>query len=58
MFLQLRNQPTTDAANLAAIGYCFGGGVGINVARYGPNGTDGLRGELHMFANAGLTLVP
>lgn len=42
----LRNQATTDPANLAAIGYCFGGGAVINLARYGPNGTDGLRGVM------------
>ena len=31
----LKKQPTVDPANIAAIGYCFGGGVVLNVARQG-----------------------
>ena len=31
----LKQQPTVDPANIAAIGYCFGGGVLLNMARQG-----------------------
>ena len=31
----LREQPTVDAGEMAAIGYCFGGGVVLNMARMG-----------------------
>jgi dienelactone hydrolase len=31
----LKKQPTVDPANIAAIGYCFGGGVVLNMAREG-----------------------
>jgi dienelactone hydrolase len=31
----LKKQPTVDPANIAAIGYCFGGGVVLNMARQG-----------------------
>lgn len=31
----LRNHETTDASRIAAIGYCFGGGVVLNMARAG-----------------------
>lgn len=31
----LREQPVTDAGHLAAIGYCFGGGIVLNMARMG-----------------------
>lgn len=31
----LRNQKTVDAKEMAAIGYCFGGGVVLNMARIG-----------------------
>ena len=31
----LKKQPTVDPANMAAIGYCFGGGVVLNMARQG-----------------------
>jgi dienelactone hydrolase len=31
----LKRQPTVDPTNLAAIGYCFGGGVVLNMARQG-----------------------
>jgi dienelactone hydrolase len=31
----LKQQPTTDPAHLAAIGYCFGGGIVLNLAKEG-----------------------
>jgi dienelactone hydrolase len=31
----LKQQPTVDPARIAAIGYCFGGGVVLNMARQG-----------------------
>jgi dienelactone hydrolase len=31
----LKQQPTTDPARISAIGYCFGGGVVLNMARQG-----------------------
>jgi dienelactone hydrolase len=31
----LKKQPTVDPSNIAAIGYCFGGGVVLNIARQG-----------------------
>lgn len=33
----LKKQPTVDPANIAAIGYCFGGGVALNMARQGAD---------------------
>ena len=33
----LRKQPTVDAKEMAAIGYCFGGGVVLNMARMGED---------------------
>ena len=33
----LRKQKTVDAKRIAAIGYCFGGGVVLNMARIGAN---------------------
>ncbi len=33
----LRKQKTVDAKKIAAIGYCFGGGVVLNMARIGAN---------------------
>jgi len=33
----LRKQKTVDAGKIAAIGYCFGGGVVLNMARMGEN---------------------
>lgn len=31
----LKNQPTVDTERIAAIGYCFGGGIVLNMARQG-----------------------
>jgi dienelactone hydrolase len=31
----LKGQPTVDPAKIAAIGYCFGGGIVLNMARQG-----------------------
>jgi len=31
----IKNEPTVDANNIAAIGYCFGGSVALNMARAG-----------------------
>src|SRR5208283_2555459 len=31
----LKQQPTVDPSNIAAIGYCFGGGIVLNMARHG-----------------------
>lgn len=33
----LKAQPVTDASRIAAIGYCFGGGVVLNMARQGAD---------------------
>jgi len=33
----LRNQPHVDAGRIAAIGYCFGGGAALELARSGAN---------------------
>jgi dienelactone hydrolase len=33
----LQNQPTVDPAKIAAIGYCFGGGVVLHMARIGTD---------------------
>lgn len=37
---KLKTYPQTDTANMAGIGYCFGGGVLLNIARMG----EGLKG--------------
>lgn len=34
---KLKEYPQVDTANIAGIGYCFGGGVLINIARMGEN---------------------
>jgi dienelactone hydrolase len=34
---KLKEYPQVDTNNIAAIGYCFGGGLAINVARMGEN---------------------
>ncbi|MGH8034707.1 MAG: dienelactone hydrolase family protein [Lysobacterales bacterium] len=33
----LKSQPTVDPEKIAAIGYCFGGGVVLHMARYGAD---------------------
>jgi dienelactone hydrolase len=33
----LRNQPTVETDELAAFGYCFGGGIALNMARMGED---------------------
>ena len=33
----LRSQPTVEAGKLAAFGYCFGGGIALNMARMGED---------------------
>ena len=44
----LKQQPTTDPARIAAIGYCFGGGVVLNLARedIGLKGVVSFHGSL------------
>lgn len=42
----VKTQATVDPTALAAIGYCFGGGAVITLARSWPNGTDGVRGVM------------
>ncbi|HKP97454.1 MAG TPA: dienelactone hydrolase family protein [Fibrobacteria bacterium] len=45
---QLRKSPRVDTARLAAMGYCFGGGVALELARSGAtlNGTVTFHGNL------------
>ena len=50
---QLRAQALTDARHIAAIGYCFGGGVVLNMARMGTD-IDGVV-SFHASINTGLT---
>ncbi len=38
----LRNHPTVDSEQIAAIGYCFGGGIVLHMARLGINELDGV----------------
>jgi dienelactone hydrolase len=38
----LQNHPTVDGEHLAAIGFCFGGGVVLHMARMGVDGLDGV----------------
>jgi dienelactone hydrolase len=44
----LQGQPVVDPARIAAIGYCFGGGIVLNMARYGVDlkGTASFHGGL------------
>lgn len=44
----LKGQPTVDPARIAAIGYCFGGGVVLNMARQGVDlkGVVSFHGDL------------
>ncbi|NIQ94286.1 MAG: dienelactone hydrolase family protein, partial [Desulfuromonadales bacterium] len=50
----LRDQPTVDAANVAAIGYCFGGGVVLHMARYGAD----LKAVASFHGSLGLGIAP
>ncbi len=43
----LKKQPTVDTIRMAAIGYCFGGGIVLNMARQGVN----LRGVASFHGN-------
>jgi len=45
----LRKDKTVDAGNMAAIGYCFGGGVVLNMARQGED----LKGVLSFHGSLG-----
>ncbi len=49
----LRDSPYVDASNIAAIGYCFGGGIVLNMARMGTE-IDGVV-SFHGSLNTGLT---
>lgn len=49
----LQQQPTVDAKHIAAIGYCFGGGIVLHMARAG----DDLRGVVSFHGSLG-TEVP
>jgi dienelactone hydrolase len=44
----LKKQPTVDPAKIAAIGYCFGGGIVLNMARQGVDlkGVGSFHGSL------------
>lgn len=44
---KLKGYPETDTANIAAIGYCFGGGVVLNAAKLGAN----LKGVVSFHGN-------
>ena len=50
----LRNQPTVDAGKIAAIGYCFGGGLVLYMAKVNPElaGVVSYHGALGMAAKA------
>lgn len=50
----LREQPTVDPANIAAIGYCFGGGVVLHMARYGAD----LKAVASFHGSLGLGIAP
>jgi dienelactone hydrolase len=39
---KLQSHPKTDDEHIAAIGYCFGGGVALQMAREGVNGLDAV----------------
>ena len=38
----LRKHPTVDSEHIAAIGYCFGGGIVLHMARLGIDELDGV----------------
>jgi dienelactone hydrolase len=50
----LKAQPVVDSANIAAIGYCFGGGIVLNMARQGVDlkGVASFHGSLTAIAPA------
>ena len=50
----LREQPTVDPDNIAAIGYCFGGGVVLHMARYGAD----LKAVASFHGSLGLGIAP
>lgn len=50
----LRAQPTVDAENIAAIGYCFGGGVVLHMARFGAD----LKAVASFHGSLGLGIAP
>jgi len=50
----LRNHPTVDAAKTGAIGYCFGGGVVLHMARMGM----GLKAVASFHGSLGLAAAP
>ena len=50
----LKEQPTVDPENIAAIGYCFGGGVVLHMARYGAD----LKAVASFHGSLGLGIAP
>jgi dienelactone hydrolase len=50
----LRAQPTVDPGNIAAIGYCYGGGVVLHMARYGAD----LKAVASFHGSLGLGIAP
>jgi dienelactone hydrolase len=51
----LMNQNMVDSSRIAAIGYCFGGGIVLNMARMGTdiNGVVSFHGSVNTGLNAG-----
>lgn len=50
----LKSEATVDPANIAAIGYCFGGGVVLHMARYGAD----LKAVASFHGSLGLGVAP
>lgn len=50
----LRAEPTVDAEKIAAIGYCYGGGVVLHMARYGAD----LKAVASFHGSLGLGVAP
>jgi dienelactone hydrolase len=50
----LKNQPVVDNSRIAAIGYCFGGGVVLNMAAHGEN----LTGVASFHGSLGAVMPP
>lgn len=50
----LKEQPGVDPDNIAAIGYCFGGGVVLHMARYGAD----LKAVASFHGSLGLGIAP